>query len=92
MAQFIVELSLAEEKALAVVALSPQEWINNVVKQRCRISIDEIVQAEVRRLLDAGLPIPATRDEIVLNAPVKTLAEVETERLAPGQVSDPVAV
>lgn len=81
--QYTVTLSDAEDKALAVVAFSQQEWIDNAVHNRCRIAIEEIVTAEVQRKLDAGEQITGTKEDIVLSAPIKTLAErqVELEQL-----------
>lgn len=75
MKTYTITLTDAEDKALHSVAYSAQDWIDNAVHERCRIAIDEIVQAEVKRLLDLGLPITGSRDDIVLNAPVELAAE-----------------
>jgi hypothetical protein len=75
MATYTITLSDAEDKALHVVAMSAQEWIDNAVHERCRIAIEEIVAAEVKRLLDAGQPITGSRDDIVLAAPTQSAAE-----------------
>lgn len=72
---YTVTLSDAEQKALAYVAVSPEEWIDNAVKERCRLAIEKIIKEEVDRLLDAGLPIPSSRDDIVMSAPIKSAAE-----------------
>ena len=45
-----ITLTAAQEKGLAYVALSPQEWAENAVHNRCRIAIDEIYNAEVARM------------------------------------------
>ena len=37
-----ITLTDAEAKALAYVALSPQEWAEHVVHNRCRKAMDEI--------------------------------------------------
>lgn len=74
---YTITLSDAEAKALAVVALSPQEWIENVVKERCRISIEEIVTKEVNRRMNTGEPIPSSREELVLSDSVKTAAQLK---------------
>ena len=47
MATYTITLSDAEDKALHVVALSAQDWIDNAVHERCRIAIDEIGRAHV---------------------------------------------
>jgi hypothetical protein len=75
MATYTITLSDAEEKALHVVALSAQDWIDNAVHERCRIAIDEIVNAEVQRKLQAGEPITGSKDDIVLAAQVESAAD-----------------
>ena len=75
MKTYIVELSEAEDKALSIFAVSQQEWIDNVVHERCRVAIEEIVQAEVQRLLSEGKPITGSKDDIVLAADIETAAE-----------------
>jgi len=75
MATYTITLSAAEDKALHVVAMSAQDWIDNVVHERCRIAIDEIVNAEVQRKLAAGEAITGTKDDIVMAADVESAAE-----------------
>jgi hypothetical protein len=79
MPQYTIELTEAEDKALSVVSISQLEWITNAVKSRCALAMDEIVQQEVNRKLEAGEPITGTKDEIVLGANVKTCAERNAE-------------
>lgn len=78
MATYTITLSDAEDKALGVVALSQQEWIDNAVHERCRIAIDDIVNAEVQRLLAAGQPIVGSKDDIVMAADVESALERQT--------------
>jgi hypothetical protein len=75
MTTYTITLSDAEDKALGVVALSQNDWIQNAVKERCRIAIDEIVNAEVQRKLAAGESITGSKDDIVMAAPVESAAE-----------------
>lgn len=70
-----ITLSDAEHTALAHVAVSPDDWINNVVHERCRIAIDDIVAAEVQRKLAAGEPITGSKDDLVLAAPIESAAD-----------------
>jgi len=72
--EFIVQLSDAETKALEYVAFNAQEWIENVVRERCRVAMEEIFQLEVQRMLKDPLisEIPADRDAVVLMANVKS--------------------
>lgn len=79
---YTVILSDAENKALGYVAASQQDWIDNAVHERCRIAIEEIVNAEVQRKLAAGEAITGTKDDIVLAAPIKSAAERNAEALA----------
>lgn len=79
MATYTITLSDAEDKALHVAALSAQDWIDNAVHERCRIAIDEIVNAEVQRKLAAGEPITGTKEDIVLAANIKSAAERQAE-------------
>ena len=72
--QITITLSDAEHKALAHVAVSPEDWINNAVHERCRIAMDEIVAAEVQRKLVAGEPISGTKDDIVMAAQIESTA------------------
>lgn len=75
MATYTITLSDAEDKALGVVAFSQEDWINNAVKERCRIAMEEIIAAEVQRKLGLGEAITGTKDDIVLAAPIESAAE-----------------
>lgn len=75
MATYTITLSDAENKALGVVALSQSEWISNAVHERCRIAIDEIVNAEVQRKLANGETITGSKDDIVMAADVESAVE-----------------
>ena len=85
MTTYTITLSAAEDKALGFTAVSQQEWIDNVVHERCRLAIEEIIAAEVQRLLAAGQPITGTKDDIVMNAPIKSAAERQAEFIAAQQ-------
>ena len=70
-------LTEAEEKALSYVASSPQEWAENAVKERARIAMNEIFQAEVQSmLLDPNInEIPADVEKVVLAANIESAAD-----------------
>jgi|TARA_B110000238_G_C15849662_1_gene320456 hypothetical protein len=76
-----ITLTAAQEKGLAYVALSPQEWAENAVHNRCRIAIDEIYNAEVARMTadPAITSIPADKDAVVLAADIKSAATRQAE-------------
>ena len=75
MTTYTITLSDAEDKALHVVALSAQDWIDNAVHERCRIAIEEIVAAEVQRKLAAGEAITGSKDDIVIAADIESAAQ-----------------
>ncbi len=75
--QYTIILSDAQDKALSTVAINQEEWITNFVYERCRIAIDEIVNTEVQRKLEAGEPIVGTKEDIVMSANVETALEKE---------------
>ena len=72
-----ITLTAAQEKGLAYVASSPQEWAEIAVHNRCRIAIDEIYDMEVARMTaDPSITsIPADKDAVVLAADVQTAAQ-----------------
>jgi len=72
-----ITITAAQEKALAYVAASPQDWAENAVHNRCRIAIDEIYAAEVARMTaDPSITsIPADKDAVVLAADVQSAAQ-----------------
>jgi hypothetical protein len=79
MATYTITLSDAEDKALGFVAFSQDDWIQNAVHNRCRIAIDEIVNAEVQRLLGEGKPITGSKEDIVMAAQIQSAAERQAQ-------------
>ena len=81
---YTITLSDAQDKALSVVAVSQQDWIENAVTERCRIAIEEIVAAEVARITAIGGTISGTKEDIVNAANIESAAErqarIEAER------------
>jgi hypothetical protein len=80
--EYVVTLSDAEDKALSFVAFAQQDWIDNAVHERCRLAIEEIVNAEVQRKLATGEPITGTKEDIVMAANIQTAAERTAEFIA----------
>jgi hypothetical protein len=85
MATYTITLSDAEDKALQVIAVSAQDWIDNAVHERCRLAIDEIVTAEVQRKLAAGEPITGSKEDIVIAADIESAAERQVRMEAEAQ-------
>lgn len=65
---YTVSLTETEKKAMEYIAFDPQDWINNVVHERARIAIDEIVKIAVEKFLELGQTIPGSKEEIVSSA------------------------
>ena len=63
--EYTVTLTAAEDAALSAVALSQQEWIDNAVKERARLAIEEIVGLVVQKCLESNVAIPGSKDEMV---------------------------
>jgi len=82
---FTVTITDAELKALAYVALDPQEWIDNAVHERCRVAMEEIFVAEVARMVadPTTTTIPADREQVVLDADIQSAAERQDEQPLP---------
>jgi len=79
--KYTIILTEAENKALAYVAATPAEWIQNAATERARIAMEEIFQAEVARMLqDPDIKeIPADREAVVLAADIKSAKERNKE-------------
>jgi glycine cleavage system H lipoate-binding protein len=65
---YTVTLTETEKLAMEYIAYEPQEWVENVVKERARIAIDEIVKISVEKFLEINESIPSSKDEIVSQA------------------------
>ena len=79
---YTVTLSDAEDRAMLHVAADTQAWLDNIIHHRAGQAIDEIIAAEIKRCLDAGLPIPQNKDDIVLGSSLPTAAERHQSHLA----------
>ena len=79
MTTYTITLSDAEDKALGYVALSQEDWINNAIHERCRVAIDEIVNAEVQRKLSIGESIVGSKEDIVMAAQIQSAAQRSAE-------------
>ncbi len=77
MPQITFELTDTEAMVLAHIALDPLDYIDNLATWRARLAMDEIVAIEMERMLadPNTATIPATKEEIVMNANLQTAAE-----------------
>lgn len=85
-----IEVTDTELKAMQYAATDPAAWADNVVTNRARIAIDEIVQICVAKCLDAGIQIPATKEEIVNLAFTNGYVRTAAERSAEEEANTPV--
>ena len=65
---YTITLTDTEKAAMEYVAYDPQDWVENVFKERARIAIEDIVKLAVDKFLEAGQTIPGSREEIVAAA------------------------
>jgi hypothetical protein len=79
---FTITLTDAELKALAFIAYDPQDWIDNVIHERCRTAMEEIFAVEVARMAadPTTASIPADREQVVLEADIKSAKERADEQ------------
>jgi hypothetical protein len=75
--KYTINLTEAENKALAYFAVDPKEWIQNAASERARLAMEEIFQAEIQRMLaDPNITeIPADREAVVLAADIRSASE-----------------
>lgn len=73
-----IELSDVEVAALKHAMTDPQEWTENAIRERARLAMQQVVEAETQRMIaDPNVTtIPATAEEIVINAIVPDPPEV----------------
>lgn len=65
---YTITLTDTEKLAMEYVTYDPQDWVENAMKERARIAIEEIVKIAVDKFLEAGQTIPGSREEIVAAA------------------------
>jgi hypothetical protein len=63
--EYIVTLTDTEKLAMEYIAYNPKDWIENSMKERARLAIEEIVKLSVEKILELGHSIPGSREEIV---------------------------
>ncbi len=65
---YTVTLTDTEKLAMEYIAYEPQDWVENALKERARIAIDEIVKIAVDKFFEINESIPGSKDEIVSQA------------------------
>jgi len=92
MPSITIDISNTEYKGLEYAAISPQEWVDNAVKNRARIANDEIVDIAVKYCLDNGIQVPPTREDIVEYAFQNNIVKTAAERDAESKLQDEAKV
>ena len=84
MTTYTVELTAAEDKAMAYIAYSVQAWIDNAAHNRARKAIEELYDIEVVRMTDDPDidTIPADKNKVVLDSTQKTAKQRKDEEVA----------
>lgn len=81
--EYIVDFTEAEDMAMKSISYSVDEWIQNVCHERASKAIDAIVNRSLTKFFQAGIPIPSSKEEIVLaafaNGWEKTAAQTHDE-------------
>lgn len=75
--EYTITLTEAENKVLRHITYDPQQWIETVVKERCRVAIEEIVTKEIQRIISEGGTITGTKEDIILAMDLKTGKEIQ---------------
>lgn len=66
--QITINLTDVEYKAMQTVAISPEEWIENLVLTRIQIASENIIQTFVKYALERNIEIPNNKDALILKA------------------------
>lgn len=79
--EITITLTDAEYKALAYVAVDPQDWVQNAATARAIAGMEEIFQAEVAAALanPKTKSIPANREAVVLASTLPSAAERQAQ-------------
>ena len=80
MADYTVNLTDTQDKALSYNTTDIQEWVNIVVNNAARQAIDEIIDIYTKRALDEGVQIPITKDAIVTDAFTREWVKTAVQR------------
>ena len=75
MQTYTITLSDAQAKALSVLALNPENFLQNFATVQADNSMEEIVAEHIRQALATGGTISGTKEEIVMSASVETAVE-----------------
>lgn len=80
MADYTIKLTDTEDKAMSYCALSTQEWVDNSVKARARVAINEIISANMAHCNANGITIATGEDAQVTQAFTLKVVKTAKER------------
>lgn len=75
-----ITLTTTQYKGLQYIAADPQDWAENVITERARLAVDEIVRLVTDYCLDNDITLPANREAMVNYAYDNDLIETAAER------------
>tara|TARA_R100000951_G_C2553430_1_gene153218 strand:- start:93 stop:368 length:276 start_codon:yes stop_codon:yes gene_type:complete len=78
MPNYTIALTDTEDKALSNVAYSQQDWIDNAIKERCRVAIEDIIARNMAHCNANEITIATGQDAQVTQA--FTLGVVKTNK------------
>ena len=77
-----VILNEVDEKVIRSIALDPQEWLENFVKNRISIAKQEIFNSEIQRLKDEGADsVPTNIEKTIESLEIKSAKDIHDEEL-----------
>ena len=68
MTSITIELSDTEYLAMEVIAMSPEDWADNVVRNRARVSIEKICEILMSHCTENGIAIAVGKEAQVAQA------------------------
>lgn len=68
MKDYTITLTDSENKALEYAAFDPSDWIDNAVKNRCRIAMQEIISLNTKHCNENAIAIAVGSDAQISQA------------------------
>jgi hypothetical protein len=75
MPSFTIELDDLQVKSLSYVAADPNDWIQNAIRERCRLAFEELVADTIQHNLAHDIPITGGKVDIALASTLPSAAD-----------------
>jgi uncharacterized protein YutE (UPF0331/DUF86 family) len=62
---YTVTLTEEENDALAYVAYSQQDWIDNAVHHRCKLAVEEVLDICIKAAIANAVQLPVSKEDII---------------------------